>query len=125
MNKGKHPLAYFGIRNIIVVIHGDDFTALGFDKDLDWYRAEIQRKLQTKVKGRLGPGDGDQKEMRVLNRVIEWTPNGIKYEADQRHAEIIYQELGLKESSKRGSDPRNKAETYKTGRASSRGKRGN
>ena len=35
-----------------------------------------------------------------MNRVIEWTPNGIKYEADQRHAEIIYQELGLKESSK-------------------------
>ena len=38
--------------------------------------------------------------MRVLNRVVEWTPNGINYEADQRHAEIICQELGLKDSSK-------------------------
>ena len=25
-------------KNITVVIHGDDFTALGKEKDLDWYR---------------------------------------------------------------------------------------
>ena len=101
----KHPE-----RGISVVIHGDDFTALGKYKDLDWYRGKIQDCMQTKVKGRIGPGDHDLKTMRVLNRIVEWTPKGITYEADQRHAEIISQELGLKEKSKRGSDPRNQAE---------------
>ncbi len=31
----------------------------------------------------------------MLNRVIRWTPEGITYEADQRHAELIVQDLGL------------------------------
>ena len=33
--------------------------------------------------------------MRVLNRIVEWTDNGTEYAADQRHADIICQELGL------------------------------
>ena len=38
--------------------------------------------------------------MRVLNRIVEWKENSICYEADQRHAEIICEELGLKAESK-------------------------
>ena len=87
-------------RDIIVVIHGDDFTALGHEKDLDWYREQIQNKMSTKVKGRLGPADKDLKTMRVLNRVVEWQEHNIRYEADQRHAEIICKELGLNKGSK-------------------------
>ena len=45
----------------MVVIHGDDFTALGHEKDLDWYREQIQVRMDTKVKGRLGPGKNDMK----------------------------------------------------------------
>ena len=30
----------------------------------------------------------------MLNRVIEWTETGINYEADQRHAEIIIEQVG-------------------------------
>ena len=41
-------------RNVTVVIHGDDFTALGKEKDLDWYRKLIKDRLSTKVKGRFG-----------------------------------------------------------------------
>ena len=48
-------------RDIIVVIHGDDFTALGYDKDLDWYREQISSRMSTKVKGRLGSADNDLK----------------------------------------------------------------
>ena len=28
-------------RNISVVVHGDDATAIGTDTDLDWYTSEI------------------------------------------------------------------------------------
>ena len=58
---------------IVVVNHGDDFTALGHGKDLDWYRDDICKTMSTKVKGRLGPERDDLKSMRVLNRGIEWT----------------------------------------------------
>ena len=57
------------------------------------------------MKGRIGPGKGDGKVVRVLNRMIEWTDTGIRYEADQRHAEIIIAELGLVEGSKGVSTP--------------------
>eukprot|EP00969_Alexandrium_andersonii_P328790 14528385-Alexandrium_andersonii.AAC.1 len=38
--------------------------------------------------------------MRVLNRIVTWTDEGIWYEADQRHAELIIKGLGMKEDSK-------------------------
>ena len=56
--------------------------------------------LSTKVKGRLGPGPKYSKIMRVLNRVVEWTDNSIIYEAEQRHDEILCNELGYKADSK-------------------------
>ena len=40
------------------------------------------------------------KTMRVLNRIVEWKEHSICYEADQRHAEIICQEMGIKTGSK-------------------------
>ena len=56
--------------------------------------------METQVKGRLGPGKNDMKHMRVLNRIVEWKERSICYEADQRHAEIICDELGLQSESK-------------------------
>jgi len=57
------------------------------------------------MRGRIGPNRDDIKSIRVLNRVIEWTPEGIKYEADQRHAEIIISTLGLKGNSNSVNTP--------------------
>jgi hypothetical protein len=31
-----------------------------------------------------------------LNRVVSWDSEGIKYEADQRHAGVIIDQLGVK-----------------------------
>ena len=39
-----------------------------------------------------------KKSIRVFNRVLPWTKDGIQYEADQRHADIVVEELGLKDS---------------------------
>ena len=46
----------------------------------------------------MGPEKNDQKSVRLLNRVIEWTAEGINIEGDQRHAEIIIKQLGLEEA---------------------------
>ena len=47
------------------------------------------------MRGRLGGDPKDTKEIRILNRVVRWTQHGIEYEADQRHAEIVIDTLGL------------------------------
>ena len=80
----------------MLVVHGDDFTVLAFDKQLDWFRQEIAKKFDVKFRGKIGPADSDQKSMRILNRVIEWKSDGIHMEADQRHAELIIKMLELK-----------------------------
>ena len=33
--------------------------------------------------------------MRILNKVVRWTPEGVELEADPRHAELVVRELGL------------------------------
>ena len=53
---------------------------------------------EIKVKARLGPEKGDDKQVKVLHRVITWKDGVIEYEADQRHAEIIVRDLGLGET---------------------------
>ena len=37
------------------VIHGDDFTVTGTDKELDWFRERIAESFEVKLKARLGP----------------------------------------------------------------------
>ena len=68
---------------------------LGNDEDLDWFEKEISAKFEVKIRGRLGPGVKDTKAIRILNRIAERTKEGIWYEADQRHAELLVQHLGL------------------------------
>lgn len=86
-------------KDIRAVIYGDDFTPLGSDDALDWFRKTVDKKqggrYEISHKGRFRPDKNDDKCVRLLNRVIEWTPEGVLYEADQRHAEIIVKLLGV------------------------------
>ena len=63
------------------MVHGDDLTAMGLSKDLDWYEAELAKSFKLKVRGRLGE-DCELKDMRILNRIITLTEHGVMYEAD-------------------------------------------
>ena len=53
----------------------------------------MENKFEYKHRGRLGPCEKDDKSIRILNRVVSWDGEGIKYEADQRHAEVIAQQM--------------------------------
>eukprot|EP00969_Alexandrium_andersonii_P087899 3877494-Alexandrium_andersonii.AAC.1 len=46
-----------------------------------------------KVEGRLGGGPSDLQEVELLNRIIRWTPSGLLFEADPRHAEQLLRDL--------------------------------
>jgi hypothetical protein len=70
-------------------VHGDDFVLTGSAGALDEVKAGMHKRFLLKELGRLGGSVGELKELRVLNRVIRWTREGLKYEADPRHAEII------------------------------------
>ena len=91
-------------RDMAVTVHGDDFTCSGSEKDLRWLKACMESKFEIKSE-MLGPTPGvHQQEIRVLNRILRWTKEGIVYEPDQRHAEIVVRELGL-ENAKPVSTP--------------------
>ena len=95
-------------RKLRCVVHGDDFTILGDRKHLDWFRERMKKRYPVKIRGRLGPRDTDEKQIRILNRILTWGNTGIEYEDDQRHAEIVIRELGLKDDSREVSSPAEK-----------------
>ena len=74
-----------------VVVHGDDFTALAIDSSLDDFETELQKYFEVKLKGKLGQDDGDMKQMRVINRILRVCPEGLLYEPDPRHVELLAQ----------------------------------
>ena len=88
---------YHPIRDISTTVHGDDFTSTGSEAALRWLDGQLRSRFDMKTE-LLGPGEKHAKEIRVLNRVLTWTELGIKYEADQRHAEIIIGEMGVTKS---------------------------
>ncbi len=82
-------------RKISCSVHGGDFTSCGPATALDWFEAEVAKEYEVSVGPRLGPGPGDAKEARALNRVITWHEDRIEYEADPRQAEKLIAECGL------------------------------
>ena len=81
-----------------VVVHGDDFTIIGTDPQLDWFQNELAKNFEIKIRARLGEGCPGDNEVTILNRVVKITPTGLTYEADPRHAELLAQSLGLSSS---------------------------
>ena len=86
----RHPT-----RNLVMSVHGDDFTTVGSKCDLDWYESQMLAHYELMIQPRLGPGEGDAKEAVILNRIIRWTEHGIEYEADPRQCEKLVAECGM------------------------------
>ena len=82
-------------RGLICSVHGDDFTTVGGKANLDWFEGEMKKLYELTVGPRLGPGDEDDKEGTVLNRVIRYTTRGVEYEADPRQCEKFVGECGM------------------------------
>ena len=58
-----------------------------------------EKRFECKYRGRIGPAEADDTEMRILNRIVTWTTDGIQYEGNQRHVETAMKEWGLNEES--------------------------
>ena len=81
-------------RNINMTVHGDDFLIVASDDSLQWLKYHMEKKYQLKYNS-IGPDEENDKELRILNRIIRWGTNGIEYEADPRHAEIVVETMGV------------------------------
>ena len=92
------------------VVHGDDFTILGFENDLDDLEKAMAGWFEIKVRGRIGPDENDLKIMTILNRKIEWLSWGIRITADQKHAEKMLEHFDLGEDSTSVNSPGKKEE---------------
>ena len=76
------------------MVHGDDFVAVGPGaavKDIEEALAQAY-KIKTET---LGVGKGEKEEVRILNRVVQLTPEGVRLEADPRHAERVIRYMGV------------------------------
>ncbi len=62
-------------------------------QDLKWLKGQLGDRFEIKTK-LMGLKEGESQEERILNRVIRVTKQGLEYEADQRHADLIIQETG-------------------------------
>ena len=78
-------------------MHGDDFTVTGPMADLQWIQRRMEEKYEIKTHY-LGPGSGMTDEIQILNRMLRWTKESITCEADQRHAEIVIQDMHTKKA---------------------------
>jgi hypothetical protein len=87
------------------VVHGDDFTILGFENDLEELSKAMMGWFEIKIRGILGPDPNDMKFISILNRNVEWLEWGIKIEADDKHAEKIIEHFGLDETSRSAVSP--------------------
>ena len=88
-------------RGLRCLVHGDDFVSTGPHKQLEWLRRSLERTILLKRVGVLGldAAAGDAPEIRVLNRILRVGVEGVLYEADPRHAEILTAMLAAPASS--------------------------
>eukprot|EP00973_Karenia_brevis_P061747 8587590-Karenia_brevis.AAC.1 len=60
--------------------------------------------FEIKVRAALGPEEKDDKEVRILGKLVRWTDEGIKYEADPKHRSLVLEYFGFDSKTKPGGE---------------------
>ena len=90
-----HPSVFVHTsRDIITLVHGDDYVSAGSDVDLEWLRVQLEAAYDIKTQ-LLGLRPGYERQGKVLNRLIHCNDSGWRLEADPRHAELVVEQLGV------------------------------
>ena len=56
--------------------------------------------FEIKVRAVMGGEEGDDKEVVILGRVVQWTKEGLEYEADPKHRLMVLESLGFEEGTR-------------------------
>ena len=94
--QGRASLCNFrhDVKDIDLTVHGDDFLIVAGSEELRWMELQMKERYEVKC-STLGPEPGMQPEVRILNRTLKWTPEGIEYESDPKHVKIVVHECGV------------------------------
>ena len=68
-------------KDVWCLVHGDDFVVVARQEGRDHIESTLRAAYEIKVDV-AGPDPEDQKELKILGRIITFTPQGIQYEAD-------------------------------------------
>ena len=109
--RGKYnPCLYHHPKTgLVCMVHGDDFVSTGNVQAAQEFREKLESRFEIKTQLLGAEGvvmhartittpETVQQEGRVLNRVVRWTNDGWEVEPDQRHADLIVQEMGMQEA---------------------------
>ena len=92
-----HPSVFWHPeQNLMTLVHGDDYVTAGDDEDLSWLEEHFSAAYEIQTQ-KLGIGPGYELEGKVLNRIVRCDHEGWRLEADPRHAELVVEQLGVKE----------------------------
>ena len=103
-------------RDLKEVVHGDDFTVTGSKQELTQLAGELGKRFEIKLKI-MGPERDQVQEQIILNRIVRWTNEGLQYEADPRHAELVVRQMQQKREYR---TPIDKQKNQELARATSR-----
>ena len=87
-------------KDLPLAAHGDDFTFCVYEEDLFWIRDLMASWFEIKVRGIVGGGPKDDKEIVILGRLVQWGTDGIRYQADPKHRRLLLEHFGLDENSR-------------------------
>ena len=85
---------YHREKDMVVVVHVDDFLCSGDVADLDWLHNSLKQKYDLKKNYLL---KGDEFEVRYLNRVIRWKEEKFELEGDEKHVNMLVKEWGMEQ----------------------------
>ena len=95
--KSNPCIYYHPARELRTEVHGDDFTTVGSFEDTKWFHTSAAKEWQVVERGILSPpgSPNTSQQIRVLNRIVTWSNEGVGWEPDPRHAELIIKWLGI------------------------------
>ena len=96
--RGKgHPCVFWHPeKQIKTLVHGDDYVSSGTVDSMNWLETELTKAYEIKTQ-KVGNSVGYKSEGKVLNRILRINDDGWQMEADPRHAELVVEQLGLKD----------------------------
>ena len=77
-------------KEILLVIHVDDFLVAAIHDALDWVYKEVSKVYELKKKI-VSTAPEDAHETTYLNRKLKWNEaNWMSYEGDEKHADVCF-----------------------------------
>ena len=92
------PAVYYNLeKDVIVVVHVDDFLCTGDGKALEELHVKLSKAFEIKQKTL---SMEDYREVSYLNRILKVNSEGINIIGDPKHSDLLLKEWGIQEYSK-------------------------